>query len=292
MSCIFDPISPKLSRTVNLVDSVLCTWVHNPIVAVVFIAPIAVYITLKLVVFAAGGHGANFLNTQSLVLDIMHNLVNLLFIIRFPATAKTKLLVESTLPAEIALFVVQNAGAFVILTCPSVSLLYSQMHYVLKVFLLWQMFCPFLTMTLSVIESLLAKKEVLEKETRTSRVRAILVDTNNTFLPVFIAHSFATVNVDFPFAVNLWVLLLYKWACFSLKMYLILRFVLYELVVVLNDMTDSKSYAEFYIPVSIGAKESGWYDRVARHTKDILVLITAILVGLDVGMLAINSITY
>lgn len=281
MSSLFVPASPTLAKTVKFIDTVLCTWVHNPVLAAAAVLVLAATATVRLVLAGQAADVPPY-TVAALALDFVHNAVNMLFIVRFPSTSKGGVLIVSNTPAEVALFVVLNIGTLALLFCPVGLLFYSDMHVVLKLFLLWQILSPYFILAVWALEVAVAKKEPLEK-TQLHSVRSFLVETNNTFLPIFIAHSFAAINFDVPFAQPLWLAFAYKCACYSFKFYLIHCFILYELAVVIGEHQDLKSYSELYAPVSLDTKRKTCYDVTASHTRTLLLVVTGTLMTLDMG---------
>lgn len=288
---VIDAVSPKFAKCVNFIDVVFCTWIHNPILAsTVMLLSALQLLGLQMMSAPSSEHFVN-VSFSDYFLDFLHNAVNLLFIIRFPATSKKGLSIVSSTLGESVLLLIQNAGCAALFLCPQYSLLYSNMHPVLKGIMLWQIVFPYLIFLVHICESkwnkLNGSEKLLQLEDK-MLTSSLLVDTNNNLLPVFMAHSFAAVNFNFPLVSSFWALLIYKLACFSLKFYLINRYVLYELVMVINDVSNLNSCAELYMPVMIGERQKSWYDHIARHTTVILIVCCSILMGLDAEFMAVS----
>lgn len=283
-----DGVSPRIAKAAQFIETVLCTWIHNPILNSTAMVAGAALLMSKLLMTAASVDQFVHVNFDEYLLDFLHNVVNLLFIVRFPAFSKNGLSIKSSSWSEALLLVVQNCGCAMLLLCPNYSLLYSNIDPLLKGFILWQIVCPYLILIMHLCEAKFPRANS-EKSPSESRflLNSLLVDTNNNLLPVFMAHSFAAVNFNFPFANSFWLLQGYKFACFSLKFYLINRYVLYELVMVICDVSNLKSYKELYEPVMIGEKPKSWSSCIARIAPVVLTTCCVICLGLDAGFMTI-----
>lgn len=279
--------SPFLTRSVRVIDSYICTWIHNPILASLVCLATLVSIQGTLFANAAGRNQLAYLHINDYLLDILHNLVNLLFIVRFSGCSK----IVSHPALEWVLLILQNQACFVLLFCPEYSILYANIHVVVKGFMVWQILCPYLILMMTVVDNFFQKDNEDEKRPKKLRVQALLVDTNNNFLPIFIAHSFAWINFNFPFSQGAGAIFAYKCATFSLKFCLIYRFILYELVIVIHDVHNLSSYSELYLPVKIGNPVRSWGQVVSGWTKPILIASTLTLVALDVGFVAVSVVS-
>lgn len=295
MVAALETVSSKIAKCAYFIDVVLCTWVHNPILASLVTVSAALLLLSLLFFLANPSERLANVAVSDYARDLLHNAVNIAFVVRFPAASKKGLAVVSHKWAEASLLLIQIAGCVALLLHSQYSLLYSNIHPVLRGIMWWQMVCPYLIFVLYMCEARLCKNTLDEKHVLTSPslppkllTRSLLVDTNNNLLPIFMAHSFAAVNFNFPVQGSLWTLALYKFGCFSLKFYLINRYVLYELVMVISDMSNLNSYAELYMPVMIGERTKRWYDKVAPHTLTVVIGTSAVLMGLDAGFMAIG----
>lgn len=273
--------SPVLVKGVHVLERYLCNYVHNPIVALAVCLGAFVALQVSLVGAAVSTSHTVHLRLNDYILDLLHHAVNLLFILRF--VCGPNVAITSQPIAEWILFVIQNVGCMVFIFCPGYSLLYLNLHVVFKGFMVWQIMCPYLILAMNIAEGWSSTDDEKNGSTRSS-LHALLVDSNNNFLPVFIAHSFAQINFNFIFMQGTWVSFLYKCACFSLKFFLIYRFILYELVVVIYNVPNVKTYAELYLPVQIGNPVRHWYHRVSAHTSTILVMTTVICMLVDAAL--------
>lgn len=289
MHSLLDLVSSNVAYCVYLIDVGLCTWIHNPYILSTAILAGSIVLLAGLV-SAASVEPLSNVPFNDYFLDFLHNAINLIFIVRFPAASKSGLAIVSSKFAEWHLLVAQVAGCGVLLFSPKYSLLYSDIHPVLRSFMWWQIVCPYFILLLLVGEQQWARRSASEKSQSVRQkwlTGSLLVDTNNNLLPVFMAHSFAAINDNFVFVNAPVAVCLYKLACFSFKFYLINRYVLYELVMVISDVSNLNSYAELYTPVSIGEKKSSWTS-VSRHTTLILVACCVILMTIDGGFLVMS----
>lgn len=289
MPTLLDLVSSNVANCAYFIDVGLCTWIHNPYILSTTILAGAI-VLLTMLVYAASVDPLSHLPFYDYLLDFLHNAINLIFIIRFPAASKSGLAIISSKFAEWLLLVAQVAGCGVLLFSPKYSLLYSDIHPILRSFMWWQIVCPYFILLLLVGEQRWAKRSASEKGQSVRQkwlTGSLLVDTNNNLLPVFMAHSFAAINVNFAFVSAPFIVCVYKLACFSFKFYLINRYVLYELVMVISDVSQLNSYAELYTPVRIGEKKSSWA-LVSRHTTLILVAFCVILMTIDGGFIVMS----
>ncbi|SGZ50126.1 CIC11C00000005564 [Sungouiella intermedia] len=292
MTDLLDQVSGKVAKAAYFIDVVLCSWIHNPFVLSALVLTGSMLLLAMLFTVPMPDTFAN-VEFNDYLLDFLHNAINLIFIVRFPASSSRGLTILSSTLAELLLLAIQNVGCAVLLFSSEYSLLYSNMHPILRMFMLWQIVCPYLIFLLHLLENWWrAKNPVSTSEKRTILAPklltgSLLVDTNNNFLPVFMAHSFASINFNYPLAGAYWVVLVYKLACFSFKFYLINRYVLYELVMVISDVSDLNSYAELYTPVLIGGKKKSVLSLFSRHATLFLIAFCVVLMGIDGGFMAI-----
>lgn len=287
----FETVSLRIAKCAHFIDVVLCTYIHNPILASTITIAGALILSGVLLFLSNSSERLANIAVLDYVLDFLHNAVNILFVVRFPAASKKGLLIVSLTWTEMLLLLLQNAGCLALLLCSQYSLLYSNMHPVLRGFMWWQMLCPYMIFVLYVCELKFCNNSTDEKQALSAQkllTGSILIDTNNNLLPIFMAHSFAAVNFNYPMVTSFWALAIYKIACFSLKFYLINRYVLYELVMVISDIPNLNSYAELYRPVMIGERPKKWYDRISQHTLTIVIGCSAVVMGLDAGFMAIG----
>lgn len=282
--------SPLLASAAWLLDVVFCSVLHNPWLACLLTLGLFLRLQYSQVSAAWAMNELSYFDADDYLLDVFHNIVNLVFILRFAMslqslTRRTNLLVET------ALLVLQEFGVVVLLFYPKYSLLYSDISVVLRVFIWWQILCPYIVLIFNVIDS--NKDEVSEKglvlKSPVTNLLTVIVETNNNMLPVFMAHSFATINFDFPFHDGITLPLVYHVGVISIKFYIICRFILYELVVVVFSIANLKSFAELYTPVQIGNTRKVWLHAFSRFTPSILLLTTFICILSDVGIIMLSK---
>lgn len=290
MPTLLDLVSSNVANCAYLIDVGLCTWIHNPIVLSIFILAGAILL-LAMLVAAASIDTLSHVAFHDYFFDLVHNAINLIFIVRFPSSSSRGLAIVSSTAMEWLLLIAQNLGCMVLVFSSEYSLLYYNLHSVLKAFMWWQIVCPYLILVLLLAEKWWCRRSLSEKaplKLQKLLTGSLLVDTNNNFLPIFMAHSFAAINVNFPFVSAPYVDIVYKMACISFKFYLINRYVLYEIVMVISDVSNLKSYAELYTPVQIGKEKSSRWSFFSRHVNLILICCTVVLMIIDGGFMVMS----
>lgn len=110
-------------------------------------------------------------------------------------------------------------------------------------------------------------------------------DCNNNYLPIFISHSFLLVNDNFPFYTESSFLqpsLIYKLAQYSLKIYCIYQFILYEVASMFYGIEDVTDYSIFYVFDSYNSEK---ITRVSSYAcKNLILVCTCMLVLLVDGV--------
>ncbi|OBA20266.1 hypothetical protein METBIDRAFT_194047 [Metschnikowia bicuspidata var. bicuspidata NRRL YB-4993] len=268
MSGLVKPISLGLSLCAYAIDSILCKKIHNPLVSSLAVSGTLAFVAFKL---HATLSPYNYSDDPTFLPDLLLNVINLIFIVRFPLRLKTVLRVTSNKYLEGFLFVCLNVVAVLSLYS---SYPFSSFLNLAFRGLLWVLVaCPYVILALNLAEyrcanmtdssvwNMKAKLKTLQNKPPrpgAGSLLALIVDTNNSFLAIFIAQSFAAVNLDLPFYESYFIPVLYKYAAYSMKFYLIYCFVLYEIAVVIYEVDDIKSYAELYQPIQLCVKKSSW----------------------------------
>lgn len=281
----------SFTTLVWLVDGVFCRYLMNPLVAAALAVASYAFIAFSQIRITINLSGLAALTSTGYGTDFLQQLVNLVFIWRFALGPNMNIKTLSSL--EVLLLVLQEIGCGVLLFCPEYSLFHADISTFFKVIILWQIFCPYFILALNVCdnddeEESTAVTEKPSAQSRLNHFKTLLIDTNNNFLPIFIAHSFAAVGVDFPIYSDPIAPLIYKAATLSLKVYLIARFILYELVVVIYEMKDLHSYAEIYSSVQLEDEELAKSKRrCSSSTQSILVFTTLCIMLTDLSIIAL-----
>lgn len=243
-------------KQVKVLDSYLCRVVHNPLLSSVVILAAVVFLHGAQLWRLTATRLFEFIFASDYVMDLVSNAINVLFLVRFSLRNKkgTCQKVRSSLAWEAALFAAQNVGCYVLVFHRDYSLLHSAINPFFKVFIVWQCACPYVILAMNVVELVRRDLDITEDV-----MRDFVVDANNNYLPIFIAHSYVLINFSFPFVVagTAWVLVAYKLAAFSLKFYCIYQFILYEVTVVIYGITNVYNYMEMYTPVELQDREKG-----------------------------------
>ncbi|GEQ70476.1 hypothetical protein JCM33374_g4153 [Metschnikowia sp. JCM 33374] len=281
MSELIKPPSSSVSHCIYVIDSIVCKKIHNPVIAATIVGGILVSVAVKSY-FTWSPY--NSFEECGFLPDFLQNVMNLLFIMRFPSKSKKSLRIHSNKYIETVLFAGLNIVAMVSLLSPyPFSSLMGQAFRVL----LWvSIICPYVILVLNLVElawghlDTQPEKEKIP-EAKKDNLLGLIVDANNSFMAIFIAQSFTAVNLDLPFYENSFIPVIYKYAAYSLKFYLIYCFVLYEIVVVIYDMHDIKNYTELYEPVQLGTKKKSWGDFLDNLTPYCLLGTTLLAMVFD-----------
>lgn len=132
------------------------------------------------------------------------------------------------------------------------------------------------------ITTLLCKYSGSSKSSRTkshSPFHHFIQDCNNNYLPIFISHSFLLVNDNFAFYTESSYFppsLIYKLAQYSLKIYCIYQFILYEVASIFYGIEDITDYSIFYVFDSYNSEKT---TRVTSYAcKNLILVCTCMLV--------------
>lgn len=260
---------PRVNNQIKFLDKFLCQKIHNPIVSsILLIILISILHTIQLIKMN-NLNQFEFLFIKDYFLDIISNVINLIFIIRF-SIKKTKKnennKLNSNIGFEILLFILQNFGCYKLLFDQNYSLLFTNINIIFKFFVIWQYLCPYIILFMNLID--LLKNWISSSSTSLSsstndqfNLLDFLIDANNNFLPIFIAHSYILININFPFlfdSIFNWLIFFYKLCSFSIKFYCIYQFILYELIVVIYNLKFNyiNDYSSFYNSINLDEKVS------------------------------------
>lgn len=283
------------SKAVWALDRLLCTYIHNPFVACFLVVATLLPLQYSQLSTAFQIDELALFDKDDFIIDIFHNLVNLVFIFRFVRSLQN-LTLRCLLFTEIFLLILQEFGVVLLLFCPKYSLLYSDISMVLRLFIWWQILCPYVILICNAFDrgeeeetNYSDEKRHLVSTCKNYNLLNIVVETNNNMLPIFMAQSFATINLDFPFYEGFWLPFLFHIGQISIKFYIICRFILYELVVVVLDIPNPKSFSEFYTPVQIGNTKKSFYSTLSHYTSACLIACALLCITFDLFIIALSE---
>lgn len=281
---------PKFNHQIKIFDYYLCKIVHNPIVSSVVLAASLLVLNIFQLAQFIQTQQFEFLFVNDYYLDLIQNLVNAVFLIRFSSNIPSNVYLESLL------FGIQNIACFVLIFNPNYSLLYTDMNYMFKTFIIWQNLCPYIILAMNLFEMVRKSRsnndieKLDETQQQPFNLAEFLTDSNNNFLPIFIAHSYLLINFNFPLVFNKnlsWVIFIYKLSSFSIKFYCIYQFILYELSVVIFKSPHIKDYSVFYNPIQLNMEKSQYltfYDNNKNYflysTVGLVIMFDLIYIGL------------
>lgn len=251
-----EPPTTDLSKEIKFLDKYLCQYLHNPIVssAIIVGTCCAINLTQYLKISARSQWELIFVNDY--VLDLLQNLINLVFVLRYSMGK------FGSVHQEMTLLVLENIGCINLVFNSRYSLLTTNINGLLKAFILWQILCPYFILTINFIDyvnwkfSLQKPRSLVDNNDKMVTFHELLVDTNNNYLPIFIAHSFIILNFNFPFVSNEWLIFVYKIAVFLLKFYCIYRYILYETCVIVYNVSFTNNYCSVYEDVNSSTKQN------------------------------------
>lgn len=246
-------------------------------------------LTILLITAASEGYQSFGLEVQDYYLHLIHNLVNLIFIIRFPSSDREGLNKKRNKAIEICFFVIQNIGIIFFFFSLEYTFLSPDNSMALRIFMQCQIICPYALLAMSFSEKYFLREETEKEEDKTSPKNSILAETNNNLLPIFMANSFAYIRLAFPLADAPVLVILNNFVCFCLKITLIHRFIIHGVVVVING-ENIKDYAELYRPVVLGNRKRTWMDSLRHHETSILKACTLFLILFDIGVISLLKI--
>lgn len=243
----------QVEKQIKFFDYYLCKIIHNPIISSIIIITSISILNISQIIKIQQSNKIDFIFINDYYFDLLQNIINFIFIVRFILNKfKTNLIIESIL------FIFQNLGCYLTLFNPNVSLLYSNINYVFKVLIVWQSLCPYIILIVNFMDYLKNKNN----EKHEFDLKFFLIESNNNFLPIFIAHSYIFINFNFPFLLSSnfqWLIFIYKLYSFSLKFFCIYQFILFELVRIFYSVNSpAKNYSSYYTPVNLSPKISIW----------------------------------
>ncbi|KAK6454235.1 uncharacterized protein RJT20DRAFT_57258 [Scheffersomyces xylosifermentans] len=235
-------ISPAINNNpyIKFIDRYMCRIVHNPIItsSLLIIAICAIQCNQLYYLFTAKYNQPDFIFMEDYMFDIVSNALNILFVLRF----QTKSSAPINVAWEAVLFVLQNIGCYNLLFNYEYSILFNyEIKTSLKVCLITQIVFPYLILVINLIDY------------KNLTPSVFLSDCNSNYLPIFISHSFLYINCNFPYfdsspyeAILSNIPFIYKVCSFSIKFYCIYGFILYEIALILYDVSDVANYDIFY----------------------------------------------
>ncbi|KAK6464310.1 hypothetical protein DFJ63DRAFT_333882 [Scheffersomyces coipomensis] len=240
------------NKYIKFIDSVLCKTIHNPIItSLIILISISLIQSFQISQLITTTSNQSFVFIDDYIFDIISNLINILFIIRF------QYFIRFPLICEIILFITQNIiclnllfnNNFNILSLLNWNSIDSIFFTSLKIFLIIQIIFPYIILIINIFDY---------KHSEGS-IHSFLSDCNNNYLPIFISHSFLFINYNFPLILlssnhplftclksNL--IFIFKIASFSFKFYIIYKFILYEIIMILFNKININDYSVFYKP--------------------------------------------
>lgn len=235
----------------KLLDLYLCKYLHNPLIwgSLVIIGATLIYgHELK---FCLEAPQIQYLLKDDYVFDLAQNLVTLLFVYRFSLN-KT-----FGLQGECTMFAILNIGLWSLMFDRRISLLHANINLATKLFVWWQIISPFVIFGMNLLEYLKSRcgrvddgEELYEKQKKTDEntpcFASLIKDANNDLLPIFISHSFACINFNFQYNESSMIINIYKVSVLMLKFHCIYRYLLYEVVHVVYDLDETRSYLNLW----------------------------------------------
>lgn len=278
--------SSQLSRFVYIFDDILCTKLGNPVILSVLAIALGSTLSTFLMSSIFNGYKSAEPRLHDYYLHFIHNLVNLIFIVRFPTSDREGLLRKSNKAFELCFFVIQNIGILFFFMSLKFTFLSSDYNIILRIFMQCQIICPYAILAMSLSEKYFFR-EGSEKEPEVVAPKSsILAETNNNLLPIFMANSFAYIRLAYPLADAPVLVIFNNIVCFCLKVTLIHRFILHGVVIVINK-ENVKSYTELYRPVELGNKKASFNDLIRRHETSILKACMLLLLFQDMGLIGL-----
>lgn len=243
-----------LRQEIKFIDRYLCQYVHNPIFSSIVLIGSCCFINGIQYYEIYTKSQWELIFIQDCIFDFLQNIISLIFILRF-CIGKF-----GNAPIEAALLVLENIGCFNLVFNQNYSLLMTDVSIAFKVFILWQILCPYFILTINLADYINWKigdckpKSLLGKNDIVLSFHELLIDTNNNFLPIFIAHSFIIIDLNFTFVTSNWIIFAYKLSIFLLKFYCICRYILYETCYIVYNINFTESYNWIYDDVNANNK--------------------------------------
>jgi hypothetical protein len=177
---------------------------------------------------------------------------------------------------EMMLLIFENIACFKLVFNSNYSVLVTELNICFKILTLWQILYPYFIVIMNLMDYMNWKdrnhnSKLMPGSRRILTFHELLVDTNNNFLPIYIAHSLIIINFSFPFATL--IVYAYKFSIHLLKFYCIYGYVLYEI-------NSIEYYNWTYDDVDCN-NESRSIFSVTKHGQHIFLLIG---IGLCIGI--------
>lgn len=247
-------------------------FITNPIISTIVLIGSVCFINGVLFYWIYSRSQWELIFVEDYMSDLLQNIISLVFIIRFHMDkfGDTKV--------EVMLLIFENIGCFKLIFNSNYSVLVTDMNICFKILTLWQILYPYFIVIMNLIDYMNWKdrknnSKSLPGSRRIFTFHELLVDTNNNFLPIYIAHSLIIINFSFPFATFELIVYAYKISILLLKFYCIYGYVLYEI-------NSIEYYNWTYDDVNCN-NESRSIFSVTKHGQNIFLLIG---IGLCIGI--------
>mmetsp|Transcript_7327 Transcript_7327/g.9271 ORF Transcript_7327/g.9271 Transcript_7327/m.9271 type:complete len:298 (-) Transcript_7327:218-1111(-) len=271
-----------LKREIKFIDRYLCLYIHNPIISSIVLISTCCFINGVQYYDIYVKSQWELIFIQDCIFDLLQNIINLIFILRF-CMGKF-----GNTPMEVLLLMIENIGCFNLVFNQRYSLLMTNVNIVLKVFILWQILCPYFILTINLADYINWKirdykpQSLLDNNDVVLSFYELLIDTNNNFLPIFIAHSFVLIDLNFTFVTSEWIIFAYKISIFLLKFYCICRYILYETCYIVYNINFTECYEWIYNEVNANNKSQFFLNSNRNIQNKFLLAGVGICIGVNV----------
>lgn len=270
-----------MSTEIRFIDKYLCNYILNPTICTIGLIGSCIFIhgIQFYKIFYNSQWGLIFI--QDYLLDLLQNIISLIFVLRFCMGW------FGDIKTEVLLLVFENIGCINLVFNNEYSLLFTDISIIFKVFILWQILCPYFILAINLMDYMKKRvryqepKSLLNHSSRIFTLRELLIDTNNNFLPIFIAHSFIIINTNFPFVTSVWVIYAYKFSIFLLKFYCICRYILYETCFIIYNLTFVEYYNWMYDDVA-AYNSSNIVSKLTKYRHSFLLSGISLCIGMNV----------
>lgn len=236
-------------KHVRFIDKYLCEGIHNPVFWTALLMVSAVFILVPQYMALSRKNFWDFLFVNEYIGDLFQQTVNVLFIARFIFGA------FGGVALEFLLFLLCNVGCLILLFSQEYSLLYTNIHLFLKLFILWQISYPYVMLFINMFSYAHSKMHLRYSREQTTddtiripaNYRYFLIESNNNFLPIFIAHSFFYINLNHCFIDNQTLISIYRFSNYLVKFYCIYQYILYEVVNIVHGIEFCSDYKMLYL---------------------------------------------
>lgn len=197
-------------------------------------------------------------------MDILSNFLNILFIIRFSTNYYTNIVIE------LAFMVMQNLGYCYLLTS-NYSLL-SEDHQKIMIFVIFfHIACSYTIFMSNMFDVYCGNNKLIDA----------LKNSNNNFLPLLLIQSFLLVNITFPLFHNNKLVIAYLAFQFSVKIYCIYQYALYEIALIFYSLAYVPDYSCFY-DFQVKNKSKSLFQTLSNYNSHVIVLTYLVLIFWDV----------